>query len=91
MEVRLSPYNSPFVPHSNEEGVYWLGKEHQHGFHTEHVNEFIRSGNHSAARHLSELTVENTRKSMSDEEYARLYDLYFNYGIQAAGRRLGFA
>lgn len=90
MEVRLSPYNSPFIPYY-EEGVYWLGKEHQHGFHTEHVNEFIRSGNHFATRHLNELAVENARTSMSSEEYSRLSDLYFNFGIEAAGRRLGFA
>lgn len=89
MEVRLSPYNSPFVPYAAE-GVYWLGKEHQHGFHTEHVNEFVRSGVHSSVRHLNELSTENMRNSMSSEEYDRLYDLYFNFGIEAAGRRLGF-
>lgn len=90
MEVRLSPYNSPFIPYA-EEGVYWLGKEHQHCFHTEHVNEFIRSGVHSAVRHISELSVENLRAQMSPEEYSRLSDLYFNFGVEAVGRRLGFA
>lgn len=96
MEIRLNPYNSPFIPYW-EEGVYWLGKEHQHGFHDSHVREFRESRSWdsekylaSRSAHLRSLSIANTQQSMSDSEYNELYDLYANFGIQAAGKRLGF-
>lgn len=95
MEIRMSPYNSPFIP-CVEEGVYWLGLEHQHGFHTQHVNEFCKSKTFAAEQylnlrssHVRALSVQNSNELMSDLEYRETYELFTKYGVQAAGRRLG--
>jgi len=96
MEVRLSPYNSPFIPYSAE-GVYWLGLEHQHAHHTAHVKCFMDSRNAAAqvylglrSAHIKTLAIANTAGAMDDQEYADLCDLYFKHGVQAAGKRLGY-
>ncbi|HTF85338.1 MAG TPA: hypothetical protein VL987_12220 [Cellvibrio sp.] len=90
MEVRNSPYNSPFIPYG-EKGVYWLGKEHQHGHHNEHVKEFCNSNSLWSDLYLGRITAANAKHGFSDSEYAELHNLYFKFGIQAAGRRLGLA
>lgn len=45
MRIKLSPYNSPFIPCS-EPGVYWLGREFQGDrLHDAHVSAFYSKPN----------------------------------------------
>jgi len=73
MEVRLSPYNSPFIPH-HVDGVYWLGREFQDVPHNAHVHCFMRSNSVFGQRYLQ----------------PELCTLWFDFKVQAAGKRLGY-
>lgn len=42
MEVRWSPYNSPFVPAGDTVGIYWVGLEHRNAPCSAHVAEYHR-------------------------------------------------
>lgn len=76
MEVRLSPYNSPFIPAGDNSGIYWVALEYQSAPHDEHVRAYFRS-----------LPSHNT--NFTHEEFLELTESFYEYGIQAAGRRLG--
>lgn len=42
MEIRYSPYNSPFIPAGQPQGIYWIGREYRHAPHDGHCQVYYR-------------------------------------------------
>ncbi len=79
MEIRYSPYNSPFVP-AGPPGVYWIGAEYRNMPHNAHVYE--------RQRYLGRLHVERLQLEMtSSVALLPMLDEMAADGIRAAARR----
>jgi hypothetical protein len=80
MVIRFSPYNSPFVPHGDNSGIYWIGREFRDMPHNAHVYEFVRE---QGRRHVEALNLEMN----SAVAILPLLDEMAADGVAAAGRR----
>jgi hypothetical protein len=80
MDIRFSPYNSPFVPHGDNTGIYWIGREFRDMPHNAHVYEFVRE---QGRRHVEALNLEMN----SAVAVLPLLDEMAADGVAAAGRR----
>lgn len=79
MEIRFSPYNSPFVP-NGPAGVHYIGREFRDMPHSAHVYEFQRE---LGRRHVEQLNLE----LMSAVALLPMLDEMARDGIKAAARR----
>lgn len=96
MEIRRSPYNSPFVPSSTAD-VYWIARDYWDAPHDSHIHTYYDSlPKHKRVypRYMRDLLSSDAHKAaakkLSNDEYQELVTGYFDHGIQAYGRRLGF-
>jgi hypothetical protein len=80
MEIRFSPYNSPFIPSGESPDIYWIGLEFKHMPHSAHVHRWIQWQGEEHARVLQlEITSAIAVLPWLDEMAAD--------GVAAAGRR----
>jgi hypothetical protein len=84
MDIRYSPYSSPFVPRSPE-GVYWVARELQYAPHDEHVRVFLA--------HRQSMTADLSRRYAQQKRDKVMYllDDLAAHGVQAARARLNVA
>ena len=100
MQIRFSPYNSPFIPAGSPAGIHWIGLEDQflirEGRLDAHVQQYWLSlPKHKRVypRYLKEILLTESHKAVlnkiPESEYQELLTNYLEFGVQAAGRRLG--
>lgn len=96
MRVKLSPYNSPFIPAGEHDSdIYWLGLQFQSLPHDAHVYQYLLTLppseriSDSYREWLLRQTFSDQISLFTNEEIADLELAFFEYGIQAAGRRIG--
>lgn len=98
MEIRLSPYNSPFIPAGHYPNTHWIGLEYQNQPHNSHVSFWLQSlpvymrvYSDAEKGNLLGKTLRKIRNEFSDDDYDFLSSLFLDSGIKAAGRRIGLA
>lgn len=80
MEIRFSPYNSPFIPPCGDPNVYWIGREFRDMPHNAHVYRWVQW---QGEEHVRQLHLEMN----SAVAVLPLLDEMARDGVAAAGRR----
>jgi hypothetical protein len=80
VEVRFSPYNSPFIPHGDYPGVIWIGREYRDMPHNAHVFHWQQHC------HLERVQQRLNTISMAVLLFPEL-DAYAADGVRASARR----
>lgn len=80
MEIRFSPYNSPFIPSGFGPDVYWIGREFRDQPHSAHVYDWTQW---KCRQHVEQLH----REMSAAVELLPELDECAKEGIKASGRR----
>lgn len=97
MEIRYSPYNSPFIPSDAPPGIYWIGREYQNLPHDAHVQRYyhlvdcIFTVPHKAHVDLYRRLLKSIdHRSLTDRRVFNAGGRWFVQGIDCFGNRRVF-